>query len=67
MSQHGQFRYSVWDPPLIVSQILTIQGLFYTSLGILIYVSDCLTGHSPSLGHIFSYQVRIYNKSIFTH
>jgi len=52
----GQFRYTQWDPILIVSQIITIQTLFYTSLGILIYVSDCMTGQSPALSHLFSYQ-----------
>ena len=56
----GNFRYTQWDPQLIVSQIFTIQALFYTSLGVLVYVSDCLTGHSPSLNHIFSYQVSIH-------
>ena len=53
----GQFRYTTWDPILIVSQILTVQTMFYTSLGILIYVADCLTDYSPSLTHMFSYQV----------
>lgn len=57
----GQFRYSIWDPALIIFQIITVQAMFYSSLGILIYVVDCLTGYSPSLSHIFSYYV-LFNK-----
>ncbi|CAG2103417.1 unnamed protein product [Medioppia subpectinata] len=52
----GHFRYTQWDPQLIISQIITIQSLFYTSLGVLIYISDCITGHSPQLNHLFNYQ-----------
>ncbi|XP_015789010.1 protein SYS1 homolog [Tetranychus urticae] len=53
----GKFRLTVWDPILITSQILTIQALFYTSLAILIYVVDCIYVESPSLTHIFTYQI----------
>ncbi|KAI1285297.1 Protein SYS1 -like protein [Halotydeus destructor] len=52
----GQFRYTVWDPLLTASQVVTMQSFYYTSLGILIFVADCLYGQSPSLSHIFSYQ-----------
>ncbi|PRD31860.1 UNVERIFIED_CONTAM: Sys1 [Trichonephila clavipes] len=30
----GHFRYFVWDPFLIVSQIITIQAIFYGLLGL---------------------------------
>jgi hypothetical protein len=52
----GQFRFSVWDPLLITSQILTIQALYYTSLGVLVFVADSVYGQPPSLSHIFGYQ-----------
>jgi len=51
----GQFRYTVWDPWTIVSQILTLQAIFYLFLGIWIAVF-CLMSDSPrSLDQIFSY------------
>lgn len=52
----GGFRYSVWDPILTISQILTLQSFYYTSLGVLIFVADSLYGQTPSLSHMFSYQ-----------
>lgn len=51
----GHFRPSVWDPLLTIAQIITIQSLYYSSLGILVFVIDCLFGHDPSLNHIFNY------------
>ena len=51
----GQFRYTVWDPWTIVSQILTLQAIFYLFLGLWIAVF-CLMSDSPrSLDQIFSY------------
>lgn len=29
----GQFRYTVWDPVMIISQIVTLQSVFYVCLG----------------------------------
>lgn len=52
----GHFRPSVWDPLLTVAQIVTVQSLFYSSLGILIFITDCLFGQDPSLQHIFNYK-----------
>lgn len=52
----GQFRPSVWDPLLAISQIVTIQTMWYTSLGILVFVNDCLISQPPSLDHIFDYR-----------
>lgn len=52
----GHFRPSVWDPLLTISQILTVQSLFYSSLGIFIFITDCLFGQDPSLNHIFNYK-----------
>lgn len=52
----GHFRYSVWDPPLIITQIVTIQCFFYTSLGLWIFLTNILSGTTLSLDEIFLYQ-----------
>lgn len=52
----GQFRLSIFDPILIIGQIITIQSLWYTSLGILVFVTDALHGSPPCLAHMFAYQ-----------
>ncbi|GBM34104.1 Protein SYS1 [Araneus ventricosus] len=49
----GHFRYSVWDPLLIISQILAIQAIFYVSLGVWIFLTDTISGYSQSLDQIF--------------
>lgn len=52
----GQFRYTTWDPVLIVSQIVTMQAIFYGCLSAWMVVMDLLLGDAQSLDHIFSYQ-----------
>lgn len=52
----GQFRPGTWDPFLAVSQIISIQAMWYTSLGILVFVSSCLTSLPPSLDYVFDYR-----------
>lgn len=52
----GQFRYTVWDPWMIISQILTLQAVFYVSLGLWISLFDVATGSNKSLDQIFKYQ-----------
>ena len=54
----GQFRYTVWDPWMIISQIATLQSIFYVSLGIWICLLDLVAGTPRSLDQVFKYQVR---------
>lgn len=56
----GHFRSNVWDPVLIVAQILSMQSLFYTSLGLWISLvdSDLLGGFDKSLDQVFNNAVR---------
>lgn len=54
----GQFRNTVWDPILILSQIVALQAVFYLSLGGILLVIDILFGSSKSLDHLFKYQVQ---------
>ncbi|XP_050715522.1 protein SYS1 homolog [Eriocheir sinensis] len=52
----GAFRYKIWDPPLIISQIITMQAVFYVGLGIWVASLDLFTGHHRSLDSLFKYQ-----------
>ena len=50
----GRFRSYVWDPVLIISQIVSLQCVFYTTLGIVTALCLFLGGHSPALDHLFN-------------
>ena len=54
----GSFRYTVWDPFMIIAQIVTLQCIYYVSLGLWIFIFDFLFGTPRSLDHIFKYQVK---------
>ncbi|CAG0895088.1 unnamed protein product, partial [Cyprideis torosa] len=55
IEQSGSFRYSIWDPWLIASQILSIQSIFYFGVGSLIALLDSFAGQVPSISQIFWY------------
>ncbi|XP_060086884.1 protein SYS1 homolog [Heteronotia binoei] len=52
-----QFRSYVWDPVLILSQIVLMQAIYYSSLGLWLALVDSLLRSSPSLDQIFSYEI----------
>ncbi|XP_037499552.1 protein SYS1 homolog [Rhipicephalus sanguineus] len=52
----GHFRYSVWDPFLIISQMITLQCMYYVGLGFWICFLDIVTGQVLSLDQLFSYE-----------
>lgn len=52
----GQFRSSVWDPVLIVAQIITLQCVFYVGLGLWVCMMDFIAGTNCSLEQLFSYE-----------
>lgn len=59
----GKFRSHVWDPALIISQIIAIQCIYYLSLGLLCVVLLALGGYPPSLSCLFDFEmVHIYTK-----
>ncbi|RWS24369.1 SYS1-like protein [Leptotrombidium deliense] len=60
----SQFRIVVWDPALIISQIVTIQCCFYSSLCLIIALLCSVTRESVSLAHVFDYR-SINAKSVF--
>ncbi|XP_028410129.1 protein SYS1 homolog [Dendronephthya gigantea] len=50
----AQFRSNLWDPVLIVSQIIAIQCTYYVGLGVWILIFDFWMGSVHSLHQIFS-------------
>lgn len=38
----GSFRSYVWDPPLIIAQMMTLQCVYYGSLGLTFAVTSLL-------------------------
>uniref|UniRef100_A0A452H5W3 Protein SYS1 homolog n=1 Tax=Gopherus agassizii TaxID=38772 RepID=A0A452H5W3_9SAUR len=53
----GQFRSYVWDPVLILTQIVLMQAVYYSSLGLWLALVDSLVQNSPSLDQIFNYEI----------
>ncbi|XP_022907921.1 protein SYS1 homolog [Onthophagus taurus] len=51
----GSFRYAQWDPWLLISQIVCMQCVLYTSLGLLLTILGGLTSDTRTLDHIFEY------------
>lgn len=53
----GQFRSYVWDPLLILSQIVLMQTVYYGSLGLWLALVDAMVRSSPSLDQMFDSEV----------
>ena len=51
----GHFRYTVWDPPLIIAQIISMISILYGGLGFCLLILDYIIGTPISLGQVFSY------------
>lgn len=52
----GRFRSYVWDPALIISQIIALQCVFYFTIGTVTAGLLAMIGSHPSLQHIFDSQ-----------
>ncbi|XP_011501092.1 PREDICTED: protein SYS1 homolog [Ceratosolen solmsi marchali] len=52
----GQFRKTTWDPILIISQIIAVQSVIYSILGIWIIIIATLLGTTKSLDYVFQYK-----------
>ncbi|ESO87911.1 hypothetical protein LOTGIDRAFT_150746 [Lottia gigantea] len=50
----GQFRSNVWDPVLIISQIICVQSVFYVSLGFWMVVLDFIGAFDLSVDQMFT-------------
>lgn len=53
----GSFRYTQWDPWLIIAQIVSIQCIVYLSLGLLITLFGVIIDDTRTLDHVFEYHV----------
>ena len=53
----GMFRSYVWDPLLIVSQIIAVQFMFYVCLGAWIFSIDKLSGRYVAISQVFDGKV----------
>ncbi|XP_059055832.1 protein SYS1 homolog [Achroia grisella] len=51
----GSFRYTQWDPCLIISQIVAMQSVMYLTLCLLTAIMQDLTGSTRTLDHLFEY------------
>lgn len=51
------FRAKVFDPLLIISQIIALQCFFYVSLGMCVVFSDTIAASHPSFDQLFNYKV----------
>lgn len=54
----AQFRSYVWDPALIVAQMVLLQAAYYSSLGLWLALLGALGSTRPSLHQVFSDEVR---------
>ncbi|KAL5022143.1 hypothetical protein ScPMuIL_001298 [Solemya velum] len=50
----GQFRSNVWDPLLIIAQIISLQCQFYITLGAWVYILDLIGRFDLSLEQMFT-------------
>lgn len=55
----GVFRSSVFDPILILCQIVALQCFFYVSLGFWLVLANLVAGISYSVDKFFDYHVSV--------
>ncbi|XP_009565882.2 protein SYS1 homolog [Cuculus canorus] len=53
----AQFRSYVWDPALIVAQMVLLQASYYSSLGLWLALLGALGSTGPSLHQVFSDEI----------
>ena len=54
----GQFRSNVWDPVLILCQIIAMQCQFYVTLGLWVYILNFICGYDTTIDQLFKQAVR---------
>ncbi|XP_002742438.1 protein SYS1 homolog isoform X2 [Saccoglossus kowalevskii] len=52
----GSFRTNIWDPGLIIAQMLALQSIYYFFLGLWLVLVDCISQASRSVDQMFSYE-----------
>lgn len=58
----GQFRSNVWDPVLIIGQIICMQCQFMVTLGIWVYILNFFCGYDTTIDQLFKQA----DKGLFT-
>ncbi|XP_064483159.1 protein SYS1 homolog isoform X2 [Ornithodoros turicata] len=53
----GRFRFTKWDPVLIIAQMVALQSLFYVSLCSCMALTNFIAGENYSVSQLFTYQV----------
>ena len=53
----GVFRSNIFDPVLIVAQIVAVQCSFYVLMGLWLLLADLFGGIQPSIDQLFDYNV----------
>ncbi|XP_072401193.1 protein SYS1 homolog [Diabrotica undecimpunctata] len=51
----GSFRYTQWDPWLIIFQIVSMQCVLYCTIGLILALLGTLLGEPKTLDNIFQY------------
>ncbi|XP_054765350.1 protein SYS1 homolog [Lytechinus pictus] len=59
----ASFRSYVWDPMLLISQIIAMQSVFYVCFGIWLIMVDYILDHPKSLSQIFGYDCLDFSSS----
>jgi len=54
---------NIWDPTLIVAQIIALQSLFYISMGCCCYFIDAIFNENISLDQLFSHKYVSFSPS----
>jgi hypothetical protein len=53
----GSFRTTVWDPTLIIFQIICLQSAFYSAVSTMMFLWSLASGLQPTLTQMFTYEV----------
>ena len=61
----GGFRANIFDPLLIVAQIVAMQCSFYAFMGLWILLADIIGGIQPSVEQILDYRVSVCLSCVF--
>lgn len=56
----GTFRSNVWDPVLIIGQIICMQCQFTVSLGLWVYILNFILGYDTEISQLFRQAVSIF-------
>ncbi|XP_072169337.1 protein SYS1 homolog [Diadema setosum] len=59
----ASFRSYVWDPLLLIAQILAMQSVFYVCFGLWLILIDYILDHPKSLNQVFGYDCLDFSSS----